>query len=371
MSGRRLPRPSWRTQPESAAVPPWMEGVHQDAPAESLPAPVEPVVEPAAPVVPETAQPPVSVEQPYVAPGQELPTLRDAADRASGEPRGALDVGLLPPCSIQTRVSAEDALRMFEQVARSWTRVGETAPYGTGHERRAKPDGDDFAALLDAGHANIERLQATLRRNDVAADPTWAVLELGCGLGRNTRFLAEAFQRVFAVDVSSAHLRLARKLNADVPHIDRVAWLPLVHPKALASLPTFDLFFSVDVLQHNPPPVIALLLETAAEKLRPGGYAFFQLSTYQRWYAFDVDAYLALRGDETGIEMHVFPQAEVFRIFGERGCVLLEVFEDGLSGYRENHRSNTFLFHKPAQAPAAAADDVPPPNTFKSAAETS
>jgi hypothetical protein len=36
----------------------------------------------------------------------------------------------------------------------------------------------------------------------------------------------------------------------------------------------------------------------------------------------------------------------VFRIFRENGCVLLEVFEDGLSGHRDNHRSNTFLFHK-------------------------
>lgn len=58
------------------------------------------------------------------------------------------------------------------------------------------------------------------------------------------------------------------------------------------------------------------------------------------------DYRLRLRADTREIEMHAFPQSEVFRIFREHGCVPLEVFEDGLSGHRDNHRSNSFLFRK-------------------------
>jgi SAM-dependent methyltransferase len=294
-------------------------------------------------VVPEAVEPQVVPEAPAY---PELIQHYSTVEREQGE-----NVSMFPPCSIQTRVDAATAARLFERVARGWTRLGETEPYWS---VLSEPDylmqhiGETRDAFLASGRENVERLRATLRRNGVAANPDWEALELGCGLGRSTRFLAQEFRRVFAVDVSSSHLQLARKLNVDAAQIDRVVWMPLVHPAGLAALPRFDLFFSMIVLQHNPPPIIGLLLETVADKLRPGGYAFFQVPTYQRGYAFDVESYLALRGDESGIEMHAFPQAEVFRIFRERGCVLLEVFEDGLSGHRDNHRSNAFLFHKPA-----------------------
>jgi SAM-dependent methyltransferase len=259
------------------------------------------------------------------------------------------NVSVFPPGAIQTQVDAETGARLFEHVARSWSRFGEAEPYWSvmsEPQYLMEQIGENREAFLDSGHENVERLLATLRRNGVALDPHWEVLELGCGLGRNTRWLAPLFQRIFAVDVSPSHLRLAQGLNSDVPQAGRIEWIALDRPAAIEALPACDLFFSMIVLQHNPPPLIGRLLETVAEKLRPGGYAFFQVPTYQRGYSFDPDSYLALRADEPDIEMHAFPQMEVFRIFRANGCVPLEVFEDGLSGHRDNHRSNTFLFRK-------------------------
>lgn len=269
------------------------------------------------------------------------------------------NVSVFPPCSIQTRVDGETAACLFERVARSWTRFGNSEPYWSvlsEPQYLMERIGETREAFLESGRENMERLFATLRRNDIAIDPAWEVLELGCGLGRTTRWLSEHFHRISAVDVSSSHLELAQQLNADAPHVERIAWTKLGSRDDLATLPAFDLFFSMIVLQHNPPPVIGMVLESVAEKLRPGGFAFFQVPTYQRGYSFDVDSYLALSAHEPDIEMHAFPQGEVFRIFRERGCIPLEVFEDGLSGHRDNHRSNSFLFRKlahgedPAQA---------------------
>lgn len=259
------------------------------------------------------------------------------------------NVSVFPPCAIQTQVDEETGARLFEHIARGWTGFGEAEPYWSvmsEPQYLMKQIGENREAFLDSGRENVERLLATLRRNGVAPDPQWEVLELGCGLGRNTRWLAPLFRRIFAVDVSPSHLRLAQSLNADAPQAGRVEWIALEHPAGIETLPECDLFFSMIVLQHNPPPLIGRLLEAAAEKLRSGGYAFFQVPTYQRGYSFEPESYLALRADPPDIEMHAFPQAEVFRIFRERGCVLLEVFEDGLSGHRDNHRSNTFLFRK-------------------------
>lgn len=273
-------------------------------------------------------------------------------------PECVRNVAAFPPCPIETRVDPATAQKLFAHVTQAWQSLGENEPYwSVVSEPRYRMDRfeDARGAFIDSGRENLDRLLATLKRNGVAADPAWQVLELGCGVGRTTRWLAPQFRRVVALDVSAAHLRLAQQLNAGVPDADRIEWVRLNAPAELAALPEFDLFFSVIVLQHNPPPMIGALLEAVAERLRPGGYAFFQVPTYQRGYSFDVASYLALREGRPGIEMHVFPQSEVFRIFRERGCVLLEVFEDGLSGHRDNHRSNTFLFHKPPDGASTSA----------------
>ena len=258
-------------------------------------------------------------------------------------------VGLEPACRVQVDVDGATRTRLLDHIARSWNRLGETEPYWSvlsEPEYESKRIGETREKFLESGREHVERLLATLRRNGIEANPDWEVFELGCGLGRITRWLAPEFRKIHACDISAAHLRIAREINGDAPHAGRIEWRQLKSPRDLDGLPGFDLFFSVIVLQHNPPPVIAMLLDGIATKLRPGGIAFFQVPTYHRDYYFDPEKYFQLRADTRDIEMHVLPQAEVFRIFRERGCVPLEVFEDELSGSRATQRSNTFLFRK-------------------------
>jgi hypothetical protein len=113
----------------------------------------------------------------------------------------------------------------------------------------------------------------------------------------------------------------------------------------------FDLWFSRIVLQHNSPPIIALILQRALALLSPGGVAVFQVPTYARGYGFSLDRYLARLHDDSAIEMHVLPQPVVFAIAEAAGCVAVEVLEDGSIGVA-NWYSNTFVFRKPAAAQA-------------------
>lgn len=258
-------------------------------------------------------------------------------------------LGMEPPCPVQVDVDDATRARLLAHIAQSWTHLGKTEPYWSvvsEPEYRMQQIGSTREAFLDSGREHLERMQATFRRCGIAPNADWTVFELGCGLGRITRWLAGEFREVLAYDISASHLALAKDLNKDAPGFPRIKWSQLRDPADLAGLPSFDLFFSVIVLQHNPPPVIAMLLDTIASKLRPGGVTFFQVPTWHRDYYFDVDKYFQLRAGTSDIEMHILPQADIFRIFAKHGCEPLEVFEDELSGSRMTQHSNTFVFRK-------------------------
>ncbi|MGB9184386.1 MAG: acyltransferase family protein [Solirubrobacteraceae bacterium] len=126
----------------------------------------------------------------------------------------------------------------------------------------------DAAPLVDY---LLEGLGVELSRADV-------VLEIGCGLGRMTRVLAERSRRVLALDVSDQMLERAREHNA---HLDNVRWIlgdgTTLSPIADASV---DVCFSTVVLQHIPDPEIVLgYVREVGRVLRPAGWAALQVST--------------------------------------------------------------------------------------------
>jgi hypothetical protein len=108
----------------------------------------------------------------------------------------------------------------------------------------------------------------------------------------------------------------------------------------------FDIWFSRLVLQHNPPPLTAMVLRRAMSLLNPGGLAHFQLPTYARNYHFKTKEYMEKPG--FGIEMHVFPMPAVFEIAAETGCEPLEVWHDNSLGDLPGWVSSAITVWKPA-----------------------
>ena len=49
----------------------------------------------------------------------------------------------------------------------------------------------------------------------------------------------------------------------------------------IEGLPKADVIYSVIVLQHNPPPIMAIIVRQFMKGLNPGGVAYFQLPTYR------------------------------------------------------------------------------------------
>jgi SAM-dependent methyltransferase len=105
----------------------------------------------------------------------------------------------------------------------------------------------------------------------------------------------------------------------------------------------FDLWFSTRTLQHNPPPVTALILRRAFALLAPGGVAVFQIPTARVGYHFDI----AAPEPDEDLPIHAFPQAAVFALAAEAGCIPVEVIEDSVIWPPILCRSNSFVIRKP------------------------
>lgn len=251
-----------------------------------------------------------------------------------------------PPRTIETNGDPALLQRLFEHVNRSWQHLGETDPYWsvlTSPEYRGQPSPEDIARFFASGAAEVGRLQNALARIGLQLDGNGTCIEYGCGLGRVTRHLAPHFARTVGVDISAAHLKLAREL-ADADGVRGVEWLHLPTLDRLSALPKADFIYSMIVLQHNPPPVIERILIAFAQSLKPGGVAYFQVPTYRSDYEFQLADYVRDQLNRREMEMHAFPQQRVFEIFAEVGAVPISVVEDGATGNRRGERSNTFVF---------------------------
>ena len=103
------------------------------------------------------------------------------------------------------------------------------------------------------------------------------VLEIGCGVGRITRALAQTFGEIYAVDVSGEMIEQARTALAAFPnaHLYRNNGTDL---SVVPDIP-FDFAFSVIVFQHIPSQsIVENYIREVHRLLRPGGLFKFQVN---------------------------------------------------------------------------------------------
>lgn len=101
------------------------------------------------------------------------------------------------------------------------------------------------------------------------------VLEIGCGIGRITEFLADNFAAVAGIDISEEMIKRGRERLANQNNVRLEATDGLVFPFPDS---TFDLVFSFIVFQHMPDTItIRKNLEEIARVLKLGGMAKIQL----------------------------------------------------------------------------------------------
>lgn len=227
---------------------------------------------------------------------------------------------------------AEEA-EMTRHIEAIWSRYGAEEAYFSVLTNPAylsnRLEDDVKEQFYNTGASEVASLQEVFRRNGVDIDSNWSVVELGCGVGRMAEAFSDLFESYAGVDISANHLAIARnRLTARGRHNARF----LLLNDYLSGGESFDVFYSIIVLQHNPPPVIHRLLDESLGKVRSGGYAFFQVPCFLYDYTFEAQAYLAGAGRADHMEMHALPQHKVFELLSRHGMVPIEVAPSGHIG---------------------------------------
>jgi 2-polyprenyl-3-methyl-5-hydroxy-6-metoxy-1,4-benzoquinol methylase len=253
----------------------------------------------------------------------------------------------LPRIPVETQVSSEALEQMFARIHKQWDHLGATEPYWsvvTQPQNYMVGFDQHREHFYTSGNSVCQTFLASLRRCGINPSHLDNCLEVGCGVGRVTNYLAREFSKVIGTDISSKHLELAKThlTDKDVQNVELQHWHNL---DQMCRLPDVDVIVSHITLQHNPPPVMVWMLSKLLLHLRSGGVAFFQIPTYKNGYLFEVERYLASTPTDT-LEMHYLPQYEVFKLFALANCNCLEVREDGMLSDDDQVLSNTFLVQK-------------------------
>ncbi|HEX3883049.1 MAG TPA: methyltransferase domain-containing protein [Stellaceae bacterium] len=239
-----------------------------------------------------------------------------------------------PPLDVELEATPAQLAAMVRHVEASWRRLGEVEPHFSvivSDAYRAERIAETEGEFYETGKAVLEELRQTAERCGIDPGRYPRCFELGAGVGRVSVWLAGLFGSLVAADISAPHLALARKAAERFGRAN-IEFLHLASVADLTAAAEFDVFVSVIVLQHNPPPIIAMLLRAALSRLRPGGVAFFQVPIYRRGYRFRPREYLKSVPAEGGMEMHLIPQPALFRLLRESGCEILACHDDGSTG---------------------------------------
>ena len=233
-----------------------------------------------------------------------------------------------PPGRVDTDISEEHFTTLVKHVQRTWEQLGAEQPHWSVLTNPKFLPGniaentDDFYKSARRHWRRFESASARAGK-PISRDAT--AFELGCGVGRMTAALAKRFRQVIACDISQPHLDLA-KAHLESVGLRNVTTLRLTGLDTLETLPAVDCFYSIMVLQHNPPPLITEILEIVFSKLREGGIAYFQIPVAaRRPYRFKIGDYLKrTETDKARMEMHILPQRQLFRLLEQSGMRMLD-----------------------------------------------
>ncbi len=175
----------------------------------------------------------------------------------------------------------------------------------------------DETGRRDVARAVLDKLDQMAPKRD---PKELRFLEIGCGIGRMTKFLAHAFGEVYATDVSPEMIERARQRLTGLPNVRLYA----TNGVDLTDLPDdyFDIVFSVRVFQHVPSAaVIRANLDHAYRKLKPGGVLRFQTNSITTFDFGEIE-----KDTWTGAS---FPEYELRRFAAENAAHLISILDAG------------------------------------------
>lgn len=207
---------------------------------------------------------------------------------------------------------------------------------------------DDRRKFVATGKTYAERILAEWTQRTGRPADGIRCLDFGCGVGRLAINFAPHVDEVCCVDFSEGHLA-ELKANAGLfGCADKVSTWLLRTPQDLASVPEVDLVYSMVALQHNTPPVIAFMMQSLLEHVKPGGLAFLHVTLAKAGYeGFSVLRYLTDKRAGTTMEVHFLPRANINDLARRAG---FEIVSSECVGGNYYAYSEEFVFRRVGDA---------------------
>lgn len=163
----------------------------------------------------------------------------------------------------------------LKKIQQDWESLAQLDPHWAVLSDPAKKGGGwDDAEFFKSGRDEIAGVMTHLSK--VAPElPRGRALDFGSGLGRLTQALAEYFDAVVGVDISTTMVEKATAAAANQPGCTFV--LNTSSDLALLDDSSFDFVYSRIVLQHIPRTAARGYVREFVRVLRPGGIAIFQV----------------------------------------------------------------------------------------------
>lgn len=246
-------------------------------------------------------------------------------------------------------VSDEVVDALFERASRYWRRKASDPKEMywsvlTVAEWQEDPSDHDKRRFIRGGKQYTRRVLELHEKLSGRKAADLECLELGPGVGRLAVNFAQHTSRVHAADFSEAHLQELSSNAGLFECSDKVVTWPLQTARDLERLPAVDLVYSYIALQHNPPPVIARLMELLLGRLKAGGHAFLHVTLAKSDYAFSPDSYLADESSGREMEVHILPKANINTIAERAGC---EIVMSHCVGGNDFAYSEEIVFRRP------------------------
>ena len=137
------------------------------------------------------------------------------------------------------------------------------------------PPEQQLRSFLESADSSVQRIF-----RELPSQPSWKVLEIGCGVGRLVKPLRDLFAEVDGVDIAANMIEFARQYLADGRQNGRLLVNSGSDLCELAS-ERYDLVFSMIVFQHiRSAAVVRGYFNEIFRVLKPGGW--FRIQVYDR-----------------------------------------------------------------------------------------
>jgi SAM-dependent methyltransferase len=153
------------------------------------------------------------------------------------------------------------------------------------------------------------------------------IVDLGCGSGRHTVFLAQRGFDVLGVDNSPTALRMSRKWLEEEELLAGLAQIDIRRPLPLYAA-SFDGLVSTQVIHHARLNTVRATAREISRILRPGGVLFVsvpgELDADETFARIEPATFVPTSGPEKGLPHHIFTPEELCSIFPDFAVVKLD-----------------------------------------------